>query len=170
MCGFLTSYIYFQAVANNCKSSKVQNKPSSPGVGYAKKSLSCRSVGSSQACFKMECLKNSQEVSAETSYHSTISPNSNGHSSELAGSNSHPTPAAIDKVLARKEEYEEVKHTSLRNHRVLESNQMNKGQKIEGKQKVGAERRTKAVVRRDIKGVDLRDSSRTHSLAVGVAS
>ncbi|XP_027099436.1 protein WVD2-like 7 isoform X1 [Coffea arabica] len=159
-----------KVLANNGKSSKVQNMPSSTAIGATAASRSCSNRGSGQACFTTESAKavNSPPLSGATRYHSAVRSERNIRFSDLAASNCHPTASAIG--LAGKEDQEKVKHTSLQKERASEANKLNKGQKVEGKHKVGFERRTKGVIKKGIKAVDLCNSSRINNLAVGVAS
>lgn len=161
-----------KVLANNGKSSKVQSRPSSPAIGATSGSQACANRGSGKACFTTESGKamNSVPLSGAARYHSAVRSERNIRFSDPAASNCHPTASAIVKRLAGKEEQEKVKRTSLQKERASEANKVNRGQKVEGKHKVGVERRTKGVIKKDIRAVDLCNSSRINNQAVGVAS
>ncbi|KAL3501871.1 hypothetical protein ACH5RR_036320 [Cinchona calisaya] len=161
-----------KVLANKSKSSKVQNRPSSPAIGANEGSLSFPNVRSGQACYATESNKttSSIQLSGMTNYPSAVCYESKRQFSSHAASDCHPSTSAVDKRIVGKEEQEKVKHTSLQKQRASEGNKLNKGQKVEGKRKVGAEKLMKGVIGKDLKGVDLRNSSRMSNLAVGVAS
>ncbi|CAI9095966.1 OLC1v1032015C1 [Oldenlandia corymbosa var. corymbosa] len=162
-----------KAVASKGKTAKVQSKPSRSSItGSSERPLSSQSVGSHGARFPtVSANTKSLQISGETSHPSADSSKSHANILVLrdADSNSHQTQAALHKALAGKKKHDEVKDSVLQNDRVQESAELNKGKKIERNTKVGAERK-RGVMRKDIKGIGLRHSSRMANVAVGVAS
>lgn len=129
-------------------------------------------MGNGRAGFTTESMKTTSSllVSGEIRYPSAVRSEGKAQYLELAASDCHSSSSAADKGLAGKEEQEKVKPTTLQKQRASEGNRVSKGQKFEDKRKAEDERRMKGLMRKDIKGVDLRSSSRMNNLAVGVAS
>lgn len=72
----------------------------------------------------------------------------------------------MENKVGRRKEREKERDTSMYKHRVSEVHKVMKGQRAEGKQKVGA----REMARKDMKSSGIGSSSGLGNLVVGVAS
>ncbi|GLT61096.1 hypothetical protein SLA2020_338260 [Shorea laevis] len=130
-----------KAVFSKNKVNKAQTKSTSPGSRVAAGSKSCLKSGNDQAPY------------TNSIYQPKLLPEATS-GNEVAG----------------RKEREKEKDTGLHKCCVSESHKVTKGQRIEGKQKVGAQTSSNEMARKDMKGIGIGSRSRMGHLAVGVAS
>ncbi|KAG7973735.1 hypothetical protein I3843_06G011500, partial [Carya illinoinensis] len=135
-----------KAPSSNSKVNKARDKSTNPGSRAAGRSKSCLKEGSDQASSTNESVNTTARIDA------------------LEKTNC-PTVGVENKVGRRKER-EKERDTSMYKHRVSEIHKVMKGQRAEGKQKVGA----REMARKDMKSSGIGSSSGLGNLVVGVAS
>lgn len=160
-----------KAVSSNNKANKARNKSSNPGIRAAAESKSCLKDGNDQAPYTSESvnifepLDNSQEINCLTS-----KPSEGSAISQIPSTNHVCSPEATagNGIAGRKER--EKKDTGLHKRDESESHKVTKGQRIKGKQNVGAQTSSNETGRKDTKGIGIGSRSGMGHLAVGVAS
>ncbi|BFG17192.1 hypothetical protein CerSpe_034640 [Prunus speciosa] len=135
--------------AASTKFSKVQGKSTSPGSGAAAGLASHSEVGKDE------------DPTANA-------PVSTTESHDALGETNLSRDTKTKSEGSRMKEKE--KDTNVQKQRLLESGKVAKGQKSEGKQKVGGERNNREMSRKGMKGIGFGSSSRMGHLTVGVAS
>ncbi|KAE8022840.1 hypothetical protein FH972_008609 [Carpinus fangiana] len=160
-----------QAVLGNNKVNKARTKSTSPGSSAAAGSKSCSKAGN--APYTSESVNTTEPLDVSDETNCPIAEHSEGSAiSQTPSTNQSyfPEATAGNEVIVRRKEREKEKDTGLHKGCVSESHKVTKGQRIEGKQKVGAQTSSNEMARKDMKHVGIGSRSRMGNLAVGVAS
>lgn len=161
-----------KAVLSNNKVNKARTKSTSPGSRAAAGSKSCLKSGNDQAPYTSESVNTTEPLDASEETKCPTAEHSEGSAiSQTPSTNQsyYPEATSGNEVAGRKER-EKEKDTGLHKCCVSESHKVTKGQRIEGKQKVGAQTSSNEMARKDMKGIGIGSRSRMGHLAVGVAS
>ncbi|XP_059447934.1 protein WVD2-like 7 isoform X2 [Corylus avellana] len=161
-----------KAVLSNNKCNKAQTKSTSPGSRAAAGSKSCSKAGNDQALYTSESVNTTEPLDASNETNCPTAEHSEGSAISQTPSTNRsyfPEATAGNEVVGRKER-EKEKDTGLHKGCVSESHKVTKGQRIEGKQRVGAQTSSNELARKDMKHVGIGSRSRMGNLAVGVAS
>lgn len=161
-----------QAVLSNNKVNKARTKSTSPGSRAAAGSKSCSKAGNDQALYTRESVNTTEPLDASNETNCPTAEHSEGSAISQTPSTNRsyfPEATAGNEVVGRKER-EKEKDTGLHKGCVSESHKVTKVQRIEGKQRVGAQTSSNEMARKDMKHVGIGSRSRMGNLAVGVAS
>ncbi|KAF5442307.1 hypothetical protein F2P56_034977 [Juglans regia] len=156
-----------KALSSNNKINKARDKSTNPGSRAADRSKSCLKEGSDQASSTNESVNTTERTDA---LEKTNCPTGE-HSGGSASSQTLPTnqscflEVGVENKVVRRKEREKERDTSMYKHCVSEIHKVMKGQRAEGKQKVGAQRSSNEMARKEMKS-----SSGLGNLVVGVAS
>lgn len=148
-------------LASKTKSSKSQNRPSTPGAratSATENTVPCSRAG----------IDDSPQVSEVTNHPSAELSDSSVPSSAPTCKTSQQTRS--NRTVARKREQEKRQVANSPRRRTSDTNNRNKDFKAEEKTKVVARRTGNSAMRKDIRSIDLSRSTRVGRLAVGVAS
>ncbi|XP_062170965.1 protein WVD2-like 7 isoform X3 [Alnus glutinosa] len=161
-----------KVILSNNTVNKARTKSTSPGSRAAAGSKSCLKAGNDQSPNTSESVNTTEPLDASEETNCPRAEHSEGSAiSQTPSTNQSCSPEATagNEVAGRKER-EKEKDTGLHKCCVSESHKVTKGQRIEGKQKVGAQTSSNEMSRKDMKGISIGSRSRMGHLTVGVAS
>lgn len=162
-----------KATASSSRSTKVENKHLCSRNSAAEKS--CPVVRNDQSLSFTDPVGIADQMLVQGVMKGP-SGRSSVQTSDASASDSHQNQVTVDNPIGGKDVQEMERHRNAQKHGGAAEgiSRVNRGQKVEGKQKVGSRTSTSTskVVSKDMKSVHLRSSSRMnhHHLAVGVAS
>lgn len=156
---------WYQAVSNKTKVTKLRSKPTNCGNGASLGLSSHLKAG------------NDQGPTASASVNTTDSFDLSGETDCVTSKQSEataisPTPltskvSARNNVSQRKEKERDVNQFK---HQVSESSKVAKGQRVDGKQKSGAQRSSNDMARKSVKGIGIGNNAGMGHLTVRVSS
>ncbi|XP_042984281.1 protein WVD2-like 7 [Carya illinoinensis] len=157
-----------KAPSSNSKVNKARDKSTNPGSRAAGRSKSCLKEGSDQASSTNESVNTTARIDALEKTNCPTGEHSEGSASSqtLPSNQSCFLGVGVENKVGRRKEREKERDTSMYKHRVSEIHKVMKGQRAEGKQKVGA----REMARKDMKSSGIGSSSGLGNLVVGVAS